>query len=71
MASGKRCDECGKLMAVYLACVTRHSELFEESEKLLEDEDPGDINWLIRQAEWRVSEARKAFLTHRAKHSRR
>jgi hypothetical protein len=68
MASKGHCEECGRLVESYLREVARHSELLEERAKFQDDEDPGDVNWLIRQVEWRIREARKAFSVHRENH---
>lgn len=57
-------------MELYLVRVARHAELVQALAELQEVEDPGDINWLLRQEEWEVNEARKAFSAHRAGHSR-
>jgi hypothetical protein len=67
MASKSHCEECGRLVACYLREVARHAALLEERAEL--QENPGDINWLIRQTEWRIREVRKEFSAHRANHS--
>jgi hypothetical protein len=69
MALKSHCEECGRLVASYLREVARHAALLEERSELQGDVDPGDINWLIRQAEWRIQEARREFSAHRANHS--
>lgn len=71
MTSGGHCKECGRLIGLYLGSVNRHTKLVEELAALQDGHDPGDINWLIKQTEWRVQEARKTFLAHRASHHRK
>lgn len=68
MASKGRCQECGRLVDCYLREVARHTALLGERAELRDDMDPGDLNWLIRQAEWRIREVRKEFSAHRANH---
>ncbi len=69
MASKGHCEECGRLVESYLHEVARHAALLEERAQLQEGEDPGDVNRLIRQAEWRIQKVRKEFLKHRESHT--
>jgi hypothetical protein len=56
-------------MTLYLDEVARHADLMERQARLVPDSESGeDMNWLIRQSERRIDEARKAFLAHRANH---
>lgn len=56
-------------MALYLNEVTRHTDLMEKQTNMIPgSQSDKDMNWMIRRAEMRIDEARKAFLKHRASH---